>query len=377
LTSSKLKPHILLIASAPALAGGERNLLDIAQFLVTQKKWQVSAVVPADGLLKDCLENLDCLVSVVSLPSLLRPVSVKKIAGFASKEKVNLIHAHGTRAAFYARPAAKLAGVPCVYTMHGIHYLNHFMFKRLVYLTVERFMQRWTSRLIFVCRSDMGKGVAARVAIPDASRVIYNGIKCQNNLSGRLELTVRQELGLSSNQKLILSVGRFHRQKGQVFLVEAAARLIKNYPNARFVFAGEGQMLAKVKQKTAELGLNEIVTFLGGRDDVSRLMKAADLFILPSLWEGLPYVLLEAAVAQLPVVATAVDGVPEVIIDGKTGILVPPGDSQALAKAILSLLNQPELARLMAKAGKEFVSQNFTLEKMCQEVVSVYKELLA
>lgn len=162
---------------------------------------------------------------------------------------------------------------------------------------------------------------------------------------------VRAELGLAPDDLLLLTAARLHPQKGHMHLLAAAKRILAVHPRATFVFAGEGDLRPQIQAAIAAAGLGDRVLLLGRRDDVPCLLAAADLFILPSISEGMPNVVLEAMAAGTPVVATAVDGTRELIVDGHTGRLVPPADPERLAEAVISLLNDPaERAALAARA---------------------------
>jgi glycosyltransferase involved in cell wall biosynthesis len=259
--------RILLAASGHGLAGGERNLLDIARFLADQGGWRVSAAVPARGPLGQALRELGCRVDTLPLSAFLNPRAIKRIAALVREQKVDLVHAHGTRAAFYARPAARSAGVSCVYTFHGIHYLNYSPLKRFVYLALERLMRGWSHRSIFVCRSDMEKALGAKTAAAENSVVVYNGVAPASPVEGEGE-KIRRELGLAEGRPMILCVGRFHQQKGQRFLIEAAPAVFGKQPEARLVFAGDGETIGAARQLAAELGVADKISFLGERRDI-------------------------------------------------------------------------------------------------------------
>lgn len=370
-----ITPHhsILFIASGSGLAGGERNLLDIAEYLVAGGRWRVSAAVPADGALKERLEALGCDVAVVPLSGFALASSIMAIKRIIRAGKVDIVHAHGTRAAFYARPAARLAGAPCVYTVHGMHYLHYSPAKRAVFLMVERLMRRWQAKVIFVCEADMEEGVSLRVASPGGTRVIYNGVPKAPQVPAGERDRLRKEFGAATSDTVALSVGRFHRQKGQRYLLEAAASLAGERPDIKFVLAGGGDSLEAMKKLA---GVAKNVVFLGPRDDIPALMTAADIFVLPSLWEGLPYVLLEAAGRGLPIVASEVDGVVEVIRNGETGRLVPPGDSVALARAVAALVDDKDSAAKFAGKARALVEDNFSLESMNRTTEELYLEIV-
>ena len=176
-----------------------------------------------------------------------------------------------------------------------------------------------------------------------------------------------------TGRPIVLTVARLDEQKGHRYLLEAAAQV----PEAQFVLAGDGPLRASLEAQARSLGVEERVKFLGYRSDIADLLADCDVFVLPSLYEGLPLSILEAMSAARPVIATHIGGTDEAVIAGETGLLVPPANSAALAAAIRSLLTDRPLAQRMATAGRARVEQEFSAAKMVQHVIDVYDELLA
>lgn len=203
-------------------------------------------------------------------------------------------------------------------------------------------------------------------------QVIYNGISL-NSFDRPANPALRARLQKASQRPVVLAVARLDkRQKGLRFLVSAAALV----PEAQFVFAGEGPERPELEAQARSLGIQERVTLLGLRDDIPDLLACCDLLVLPSLSEGFGVAVLEAMAASKPVVASAIGGVDEVVLDGETGILVPPGDPAALASAIRRILEDPVLARRMGEAGK-VRAQLFSRESMIAGTTRVYEQLLS
>lgn len=189
---------------------------------------------------------------------------------------------------------------------------------------------------------------------------------------------IRSELRIGHGEKMLLTIGRLHPQKGFAHLLDALELLLKseNAPKVHLVIVGEGNLELELKQQVLKQGLNQYVTFTGRRSDIPQLLSAADLFILPSLWEGLPLVVLEAMAAKVPVIATNVGGTPEAIIDGETGLLVPPTDSHSLATAIEFLLKNESLCKSLVENGFKKVSIEFSATKVAQKLEDLYFKLL-
>lgn len=202
-------------------------------------------------------------------------------------------------------------------------------------------------------------------------RVVHSSIAV-DRFSRPPNVPLRIQLAQGSARRVVLTTARLHRQKGHCYLLQAAALL----PEAVFVLAGDGPERPRLEAQARELELAERVVFLGHRDDVPELLAACDLLVLPSLFEGLGLALLEAMAAGKPVVASAVGGIDEVVIDGETGLLVPPADPVALADAIRRILLDTALASSLAAAGKARVSQQFSAETMVERVTQIYGEIL-
>jgi glycosyltransferase involved in cell wall biosynthesis len=182
----------------------------------------------------------------------------------------------------------------------------------------------------------------------------------------------KTDLALKANDIVVGTVARLHPQKGHQYLITAAAEVVERYPNVRFVFVGDGILRAELERLVDNLKLKDKILFLGFRHDVDELLHTFDIFVLPSLYEGLPNVVLEAMACGKPVIATAVDGSPEAITDGVSGILVPPKDSDALSKAILHLLENKKMRVEMGKKSRKKVTDYFSLEKQMQQFQILY-----
>jgi glycosyltransferase involved in cell wall biosynthesis len=205
----------------------------------------------------------------------------------------------------------------------------------------------------------------------DKVKVVYNCIPfAQFDRPGNHAL--KKTLSQGTERPLVLTVARLDEQKGHKFLLEA----IRQVPEGIFVLAGDGPKRAALETQALDLGIADRVLFLGHRPDIPDLLASCDLFVLPSLYEGLPLSILEAMAAGKAVVATAVGGTPEAVLDGITGLLVPPGSPEALANAIRKVLSHLELACKMGSAGKARIREEFSVETMVNDVYQTYEDLL-
>ncbi len=201
--------------------------------------------------------------------------------------------------------------------------------------------------------------------------VIYNGIP-----TGRFVSKNGWNGPKKEKEVTLLHVGRFAPPKNHLLLIEVFAQALKDYPKMRLWLVGDGPLRPEVERVVEKKGLSDKVFFLGIRDDVPKLLAESDVFILPSDWEGVPLTVLEAMAAGKPVIATAVGGVPELVENGVTGILVPPHNSKALAQGILRLAKDPDLRQRMGKAAQERALERFDIARTAREYEALYLKLL-
>ncbi len=188
------------------------------------------------------------------------------------------------------------------------------------------------------------------------------------------EHQLRDELGIAREDPVVGMVARLHDQKGHRYLIQAAHRLVSSIPNLKILLVGDGPLREELEQQVRDYSLQDHFIFLGFRHDVHRLLRIFDVFTLPSMYEGLPNVVLEAMAAGLPVVATPVDGTKEAVVDGDTGILVPPRDSDALATALSSVIEDASARKRYGEQGLKRIREHFTLEKQVEGFQDLYTE---
>ena len=186
---------------------------------------------------------------------------------------------------------------------------------------------------------------------------------------------VRRSWGIPAKAKIILNIGRFVEQKGQRILIEAAPIVCEAFPDAYFIIVGGGRLEERLQEQARSLGVSDRVKFLGERTDTPALLKSADLFVFPSLWEGQGLILFEAIFAGAPIVASRTGGIPEVVEDGVTGILVPPGDASALAQAILNAFSDSERTARLARSARERFKDR-TIDQSARKLEDCFRDLL-
>ena len=298
----------------------------------------------------------------VEVPSLRRPVSVPRdlmavrdLQRRIRRLRPDIVHTHSSKAGFVGRLAARIAGVPRIfYTPHG--HVFHSYYGRPItrmFVALERFAARFTERIVVLTDAEAQQHLAVGVGRREQFVKIPSGVDLTAVLAeapgGH---RVRRELGFSDETPVIGAVARLVPVKGLQYLVSAMPEIVRSCPDAHLVLAGDGDRRPELEALARRLSLADRVHFLGFRRDAAAVTAALDVFVLPSLNEGQGRVLVTAMALGVPIVATKVGGVPEVIEEGCQGLLVPPADPSALSRAVTALLTDREKAASLGKAGR-------------------------
>jgi glycosyltransferase involved in cell wall biosynthesis len=297
-----------------------------------------------------------------------------RLASYLKQHQIDIVHAYNFYGNVFAVPAARLARVPVV--LASIRDTGESLTGRQ--RAVNRMFCRLADRVVVnaeaIKRTLVGEGYR-----PERITVIPNGILCPP-LGKDNDPFLRQEFGLSADDVLIGVISRIARVKGLEYLLDAAPDVIARIPQAKFLIIGDNsfnpEYREELKRQTIRLGLQDRVIFTGFRLDVPRILSSLALSVLPSLNEGLSNSLLESMGAGIPVVTTTVGGNPEVVLDGETGLLVPPRNPAALADAICRVLCTPSLRNALGQGGRQRVLTHFSNERMIRNVERLYGELL-
>jgi glycosyltransferase involved in cell wall biosynthesis len=286
--------------------------------------------------------------------------------------RVNILHSHTFQSSRVASPVGWLCGVRVIIeTPHIREFWRKGWFKGRFF--IDRTVGRFVDRYIAVSQANARylveqKGLPQRkvtVIVPGSDLLRFNP-----NLRGSPEQ--KQRLGFGSSDPVLLVAARLEPQKGHRVLIEAMPLVRKQFPGVRLVCLSEGSLRAELERRVEELGLGGAVRFVGFQPDVREWLALADVSVLPSFCEGLPAGAIESLATARPIVATAVDGTPEVVLDGKTGLLVPPGDPKSLAQAICRLLGDSDLRSAMGQAGRRWVVENFSRERLIERTQELY-----
>ena len=291
------------------------------------------------------------------------------------RERFTVVHTHSAKGGFLGRLAAWLTRVPLVvHTYHGFSY-HDFMpaRRRRLYLALERLGRPWADAFLAVSPRVASEAVTMRLAPPGSVTVVPSAVELEH-LPDPPDPRLRRELGVPPGVRLVGTVGRLDLQKAPLDFVRMAARVAAARPAVRFVMVGDGPLAADVRAEAERLGVR--VDLVGFRADAPALATAFDVFVISSLYEGLGRALTEALGAGRPVVATAVNGVPDLVVPGATGLLAPAGDPEALAENVTWLLDHPEEGRRMGAQGRALVHSLFDPALMCELIDRTYRHLL-
>jgi glycosyltransferase involved in cell wall biosynthesis len=358
------KHSLLLVVNGFGVGGGELKLLELAALLDREKYALTIASVGQGGALEDRFRALGCPVHVLPKsfgfdPRL--PLRLARVMRLCKAELVmsTLFYADiiSALATFFYRPKALLSWEVITGQLEWYQVLAYR-------LLAGRF-----AHVAAVSNSIHPMIRGLRGMKPGRISTIYYGVDLEKYSPRRSEA--------AAEGPVFGTVARLVHQKGHIWLLEAIPQVLARFPQARWRFAGDGEKRAGLEARARELGIAHAVEFLGSRSDVQNLLGSFDCFILPSLWEGFPNVLLEAMACGLPVIATSVEGSVELVVEGETGRLVPKEDAGALAGAMLELAADAELRQRMGSSGRKRVEEHFSLGKQVMEFEALFDRFLA
>ncbi len=352
--------HLNAARFRPLLITGEPGLLDQEARALTGVEFHQ---VPS---LKRPIRPIADLRALLALTLLLRRLSP------------SIVHTHSSKAGILGRWAARLAGVPIIiHSIHGFGFTRyqHPLVRRAL-IALERRTSRFTTRFFAVSEANRRLGIELGLFPPDRCTVIRSGIDLHAFRRARVDTVAKKrELGLEPGGPVVGMIAPLKPQKAPLDFVRLAALVHRSRPDARFVLVGDGELRAAVEAEVERVGLAGSFKLTGWRRDIAEILRCFDLFVLTSLWEGLPRVYLEALASGVPVVGTRVDGAAEVIRDGVNGYLVEPGDVRGMTDRVLDLLAHPDVAVRMGQKG-ESLPQEFDIRDMIRRLEREYDRLV-
>jgi glycosyltransferase involved in cell wall biosynthesis len=361
--------RVALLTGSDGPGGAERVVVQLATALCARGAHPV-VFVPrhGEGWIAEQLTGSGAAIEHFSIERPLSPRSAGALAESLRAHRIDVAHSHEFAMAVYGAWASWRAGVPHIITMHGGRYyadrLRRWLALRAA-VAVSASIVSVSSAFAAILSRDLGLRQSRITTIP-------NGIHYESPR----RLTLRDELRLGAQNRLVVAVGNLYPVKGHCHLIDAVARLVERHPALHVAIAGRGGLDDTLRTQAAGLGIHDRVHLLGLRADVPALLEAADVFVLPSLSEASPLALLEAMFAGRPIVATDVGDVRTVLRGGELGVIVPPGDAAAIARAVDRLLSNRDEARALATAAAVCARLDYDVSVMVDRYVSLYDSVL-
>ncbi len=321
-----------------------------------------------------------------ALPNLVRPLNPARdskalldIIRLLSQERFDIVHTHSSKAGILGRWAAQISKVPVVvHTIHGFPF-HDFMpaWRRQLYINLERSARSCTDFIITLSELDRQEAAKLNILGRENSGTVYTSIDFSklDRLSNPQQ--TRQQLGIPEGWQAIVMVGRLDPQKAPYLLIEAFSKVVKQHPETLLMLVGDGELRPTLQAQAQELGIADKVKFLGTREDVPEILKAANIFSFSSLWEAMGRAMIEATLVGKPVVVPSIGGIPEIVHQNETGLLFPVGDVERLAAHLSYLLQHPEEGYRMGQNAKKLTRKLFNADDMVRQIEQIYGRLLS
>jgi len=353
---------ILYVDTDRVWRGGQEQLFSL-MLGIRDRQHQVWLAAPSDSSLNGKAQQSGIETFSFNQRNELSPWAFSQLWNILRQQDFDIIHLNTPRPIILGGLASKLCGIPLRVCSRRVNFPLRSPLSRLKY--------NWMQESVVTVSVSIRRTLIDGGVRPDLIKVIYEGVD--------LDWVDSQQAPAADivNSGLVVgTVAHLSPEKGHCTLLEAAAQVVSRVPDVRFVVVGSGVLMSSLKKRIQELGIQKRFTFTGFRSDSEVLMKSFDIFCLPSLSEGLSSAILVAMASSLPVIATQVGGIPELVIDGETGILVPPNDADQLAVGLCKVLESPELRRKMGCSGRQRIEEKFTLERKLNETENLYLSLL-
>ncbi|MFA6635891.1 MAG: glycosyltransferase family 4 protein [Candidatus Omnitrophota bacterium] len=358
---------VIYFLNTLARGGVEEHVLRLIENL-DKDRFEPVLVCPREviDLIRDEIERLMIKVYSVRIRGWRRIGQINKFFRILKAERPDIVHTHLFQATMYAAPLAKMAGVPFVLETAHIREAWRRGIKKAYF--IDRFFYGFVDKIIAVSHSVKDYLVDEKRVSPGKIKVIQNGVDVD---------IFTPESGIRYDGRLHIGViGRLEAQKGHRYFLEAISALGDRGDEAEFFIIGEGSLEQDLKARSKRLGIEHRIQFLGYRSDIRNVIKDLDIVVLPSLFEGLPLVVLEASAMEKPVIVTDVDGNREAVIHGKTGLVVPAGDAAALMSAIERLIDNRDFLRKLGQNGREYVCRCFGLDRQVNDTMAEYMDIV-
>ena len=375
------KYRIAFLIDGLSMGGAERLMVPILKHLSRAHfDPYVCAMQSKDGnLMADEIRALGVPVECLNIKHLRELKAIPRLTTYLKSIRADLVHTQLEAANILGNISAKLLRLPSVCTIHVMPSLD-VKTKTKLHQKVEWFtLRHFCDRVIAVSEEARQYHRTISGAPNGQVKTIYNGIDLttfSNMDSARERSQVRAELGIPPEADVLVTVAVLRPPKGIQFLIRAMPAILASHPNTYYLVVGSGSHRDALVEEVSRAGVNERVVFAGMRKDVPRLLASSDIFVLPTLTEALPTVLAEAMAARLPLIASRVGGIPEMVTEGQNGFLIEPEDQESLSRACIRLLKNQEERAEMGAEGWKIVNQKFSIQRQVEQLKDFYLEQL-
>ncbi|MFX0200593.1 MAG: glycosyltransferase family 4 protein [Candidatus Hodarchaeota archaeon] len=372
--------HILFVIDNLSFGGGERVFAQIINGLLPKKYEIFVASLPSEQFDK-AIHNNRVQFLPIDFSKRLNFSLIPRLAKIINKNKIEIVHGQGARAEFYARLACKLAGISKYVSTIAmpVEGFDVGFLRKKIYALFDRFSEKFVDRFLVV--SDVLREAMIRDHGIPAEKIIriYNGIEIDHYLPQEEDGSregIRREFNVGKDTAFIGAIGRLVWQKGFEYLIQAIPHILREFAQTKVLIVGEGPLRKELEALGKSMKIEGHLVFSGFRSDVKEILSAIDILVVPSLLEGFPMITLEAMAMGKPIIASDIDGIREQIIDGESGILIPPKDLNAIGEAIIKLNRDEKLAQNMGWEARKRVEKEFSVEKMVTTTEQVYQSLI-
>lgn len=374
------KIKLCIIVTKLELGGAQKVAISLCQ-KIDLNKFEPFLICGCGGILDKEIEGK---IKVYFIKDLVREISPLKdfkalvqIYKILKQEKPDIVHTHSSKAGIIGRLGAKFADVPnIVHTIHGFSFNDtQRMLKKKLFIFFERAGAKISKYLIPVSIENINKGLKNNIGKKEQYRYIRLGIDIDNFKNYQLKPLLREELKLQNNDIIVTTIGPFKPQKNLPDFIKIANNILKNNRNFKFIIVGDGDGRKELEGLIEKFNISNNVILLGWRKDISNILNSSDIFVMTSLWEGLPISTIEAMSCGLAPIVNAVDGQLEIIKDNQTGFLIKPYDIKTAVEKILLLSNNIDMRNQMGQKAKDSIDNTFSIDYMIKQHEQLYSTM--
>lgn len=359
--------------------GGERGFSQLSNAL-DKERYNIFIACSPGGELENRIKNIDVQIKFIDFRRQINSKIFIELMKIIKDENIHIVHSVGSRADFYARLAGKIAGAPIIISTLAM-FAERFdtdPLRKALYIIFDRFSERFVDTFIVVSEA-LKHTLHTRHHIDKRKIVrIYNGVELDlYSPHVKYSESVRNEFAIEDTTPLVGTIGRCIYQKGFEYFLLATPIILRKYPDVKFILVGDGPLRAQLENMAQRLGIANSIIFTGFRNDIPRILAEMDIFVLSSVLEGLPRVVMEAMAVGKPIVATDIEGIREELDHGQEGIIVPSRNPPALAQGIMELLINRDKAKEMGLRARKKAERLFSLKETVKNIDSLYQRLIS